>query len=363
MPRVTPVHLRPWPPRSGPAAWHVFVLIACALICAPADAYDRDKSDVVVLRNGNYLTGDIISMEYGKLTLKTDQMGTLYIEWPAVRSVTSKYSFAVERIGGAKFYGILTTSADGADMLVTAKDSVSPIPMAHVERISRFSLSFWNRINGDLAVGFTYTKANDTTVGSLNLNAYYRSTAIDSSLSLNSNSTRSAEGGDSYRALLSSTVIFVRQSRNFWGLVGSLERDQDLGIDARLVGGAVLGRRLVQKSYSELTAIAGIVIAQESITSNPEQQTSAEGLLGLEWRVFKFADPETSLTLGIALYPSITESERYRSNGQLSLTHKIAGDFTLGLTGYFSSDNRPPDPTAQKTDYGLTFNIGYTFGQ
>ncbi len=351
------------PQRSGRAAWHTWVLIACALVCAPADAYDRDKSDVVVLRNGNYLTGDIISMEYGKLTLKTDQMGTLYIEWPAVRSVTSKFSFAVERIGGTKYYGIITTSADGANMLVTGDDSVSPIQMADVERISRFSLSFWNRINGDLAVGFTYTKANDTSVGSINLNTYYRSTAIDGSLSFSSNSTKTSEGTSAYRALLSSAVIFVRQSRNFWGLVGSLERDQELGINARLVGGAVIGRRLVQRSETELTGVVGIVVAQESITSNPEQQTSAEGVLGLEWRVFKFTDPETALTLGVSLYPSITESQRYRSNGHLSLTHKIAGDFTLGLTGYFSSDNRPPDPTAQKSDYGLTFNIGYTFGQ
>ena len=29
-----------------------------------------------MLRNGNYLTGDIVSLEYGILSLKTDQMGT-----------------------------------------------------------------------------------------------------------------------------------------------------------------------------------------------------------------------------------------------------------------------------------------------
>jgi hypothetical protein len=85
--------------------------------------------------------------------------------------------------------------------------------------------------------------------------------------------------------------------------------------------------------------------------------------LGASWRVFRFADPETSLILGVALYPSLTESNRYRGNGNLSLTHKIAGDFTLGLTAYFSADSHPPDPTAEKSDYGVTFNIGYEFGQ
>ena len=65
----------------------------------------------------------------------------------------------------------------------------------------------------------------------------------------------------------------------------------------------------------EVTGISGVVVAQESITSNPQQQTSAEGLVGLEWRVYKFSDPETSLTLGIALYPSLTRQHGRATTG------------------------------------------------
>ena len=339
------------------------VLLAGMLACASAWAYERDKSDVVILSNGDRISGDIISLEYGMLTLKTDKAGTLRIEWPAVRSVSSKFTFAVERLGGAKFHGVIATSSNGADLVVGAGDSAASIPLADVERISRYSLSFWNRINGDLSVGFSYTQASDTAVGSVNFNSYYRSATIDGTLSFSSNTTRTSEGGDTYRAVLNSTVFFLRQGRNFWGLVASAERDQELGIDARLVGGAVLGRSFVQTSYTEVIGVAGVVVAQESITGNPEQQTSLEGLLGANWRVYRFTDPETSLTLGIALYPSLTQSERYRGNGNLSLTHKIAGDFTLGVTAYWSADTHPPDPTARKSDYGLTFNVGYEFGQ
>jgi hypothetical protein len=338
-------------------------LLWCLLACAPAQGYERDKTDVVVLRNGNYLTGDIHALEYGTLTLETNEMGTLRIEWPAIRSLTSKFAFAVERRGGAKSYGIIATTDDGSDLIVGTGESAPRIPMTDVERLSRYSASFWNRINGNLSVGFTYTKASETYVGSVNLNAYYRSTNIDGTLNFSSNTTKTSEGDDTYRALLSTLVIFVRQSRNFWGLVGSLERDQELGIDARLVGGAVVGRRFLQMSFTEVTGIAGLVVSQESITSNPESQTSLEAVLGIEWRVYRFKDPETSLTLGLSLYPSLTESNRYRGNGSLSLTHKIAGDFTLGLTGYWSADTHPPDPTAEKNDYGVTFNLGYSFGQ
>ena len=346
------------------ATWMRRVLAASVLACGLASGYDRDKSDLITMRNGDHITGDIVGLEYGKLEVKTDKMGTLSIEWPSVRSVSSKFAFAIERRGGDKFYGSIATNADGDVLQIAATDGTSAqIPMADVERISRYSLSFWNRINGNLSLGLTYTKASDTTVGSVNLVSYYRSTAIDGTLNFNSNTTKTSDNGTTYRAQLAGTVIFVRQSANFWGLVGSLERDQELGINARLTGGAVLGTRFVQRSETEVTGFAGLVVSQESVTGSSEQRTSLEAVIGGVWRVFKFTDPETSMTLGLSIYPSLTESGRVRSSGNLTLTHKIAGDFTLGLSGYISTDSRPPDPTAQKSDYGLTFDLGYEFGQ
>jgi hypothetical protein len=339
-----------------------FTLLASLLLGSPAFGYDRDKSDVVIMRNGDHITGDIISLEYGTLILKTDKAGTLYIEWPSVRAVSSKFAFAVERIGGAKFYGVITTSPDGEQLIIGAGSSAAQIRMQDVERMSRYSFSFWNRINGNLSVGFTYTKASDTTVGSVNLVSNYRSSKVEGALNFSSNTTKTETGGDTYRASLSGNILFVTQSRNFWGLVGSLERDQELGIDARVVAGPVLGRKFVQRSYTSLVGVVGVVVDQEAIVGNSEQQTSLEAVLGANWRVFKFTDPETKLNLGISFYPSLTENNRYRGNGNLSLTHKIAGDFTLGVTAYFSADSHPPDPTAAKSDYGLTLNLGYSFG-
>src|SRR5215472_9144275 len=101
--------------------------------------YARDKTDVVMLRNGDRLSGDIVSLEFGILTLKTDNMSTLSIEWPAVRSVQSKFAFAIERRDGSKYDGVIKTSEDSADLVVESAAGTVRIPMAEVERISRFS--------------------------------------------------------------------------------------------------------------------------------------------------------------------------------------------------------------------------------
>ena len=80
------------------------LLLGCAwLMCAVAGA--REKSDVVTLKNGDRLHGEIAKLEYGKLSLKTDYMGTLSIEWPAVTAIESKFHFDVEMNNGVRRFG------------------------------------------------------------------------------------------------------------------------------------------------------------------------------------------------------------------------------------------------------------------
>jgi len=164
-------------------------------------------------------------------------------------------------------------------------------------------------------------------------------------LTASSNVTHSPSEGETQRDRIATIVYFLRQSRNLWALLG----------------GAALGRRFVQNAWTELTGAVGIVGTEEWPTGGAAR-SSVEGFLGATWQVFKFTDPETRLNLGLALYPSLTDSGRYRSTGNLSLTHKFAGDFSLGLEGYLSYDSRPPEATAEKSDYGATFNLGYSFG-
>jgi len=339
------------------------LLLVSLLGCGLAWGYARDKTDVVVLRNGDHLSGDIASLEFGILTLKTDNMSDLSIEWPAVRSIKSKFAFAIERRDGTKYHGVIATTDDGADLKVENEEGTVRIPMEEVERISRFSPRFWDRITGALSVGFSYSKSSSIQVSSVNFNANYRSTTEDGSLAFSSNTTKDSSGKTTNRELLSGDVMFLRQSRNFWGLLGSLERDQSLGIDARLTAGAAVGRRFIQSTYAEVTGIAGIVGTEEWIVDNPTPKASVEAVVGGSWNVFKFIEPKTRLDLGLYVFPSLTESGRYRSTGNLNLTHKFPHDITLGLTGYLSYDNQPPEPTAVKSDYGVTLNVGYTFGQ
>ncbi len=50
------------------------------------------KTDVVVLINGNVVTGEIKSLDFAELRYSTDSMGTASIEWEEIVSLTSDQS-------------------------------------------------------------------------------------------------------------------------------------------------------------------------------------------------------------------------------------------------------------------------------
>ena len=59
--------------------------LAASLLAMPAIAA---KTDVIVLVNGDRITGEVKNLSYGQLKFKTDHMGTVYIEWDKIASVS-----------------------------------------------------------------------------------------------------------------------------------------------------------------------------------------------------------------------------------------------------------------------------------
>ena len=76
--------------------------LACVLLLACLDQAIAAKSDVVTLINGNAVTGEIESLEFGVLKYSTDSMGTLTIDWEDIVSVTSDRHMQVELTDGRR---------------------------------------------------------------------------------------------------------------------------------------------------------------------------------------------------------------------------------------------------------------------
>jgi hypothetical protein len=315
---------------------------------------------VITLHNGDHITGEIKSLEYGQLSLSTDDMGTIYIEWGAIAGIESNYVFDVEEIGGGRYSGVLGTTPAGA-VTVASPGGTGEIDHQRVTRIAQLESGFWSRIDGSFSAGYSFSKSSDVTVISGGFDATYRAEDIAAALNIDVNSTTSPEQGQQDRDKVAFTYQWLRENRNYWAGLASVERNEELGIDTRTQLGGGFGRYVRQTPYSEVTAFAGATYTREWVTGAEDSQDSAEGVLGGSWRIFRLNTPKTSLTSQIVLYPSLTESDRYRGTADVSLRREIIKDFFFELSFYYDYDSQPPGEATAKDDYNITTSLGYTF--
>jgi len=343
------------------------LLAAPMLLCAvPASAADRDNTDVITLKNGDHVTGEIESLEYGLLRLSTDDMGTINIEWSAIASIDSKYVFDVQVVGGLRHSGLIGTSDDGSELVIRDEGSGRSVALSDVVRIEELETGFWQRLSGSMAVGFDYAKSTGIRTSNINISSAYQGDEIKATLDISTSETASPDTETSRRENLTSTVQFQRERPSFVMLLNTLERNDELGIDARVTSGAGLARYFAQDEDSEIMLFAGGVANQEwtdpgdGTLEQDDTQHSIEAVLGATWRIFRFGDPDVSLSSSAFVYPSLTESGRHRGNLDVSLRREIISDLFFDFSFYESYDSDPPSG-GETTDYGFVTSLGYKF--
>ena len=98
------------------------LLTLAALLAIAPVAMAREKIDVITMDNGDRITGEIKSLKQGVLTLSTDNLGTLSIEWSHVARVDTSYVFQLEMANGAILLGSLGGAGDEPALQVGGSD-------------------------------------------------------------------------------------------------------------------------------------------------------------------------------------------------------------------------------------------------
>lgn len=336
----------------------LFVAVAALLLSTDASA--RAKTDVIHLVNGDRITGEIIELAYGELTVKTDSLGTVEIEWPDVVRIESSHTFSVETNANVRYFGHVTAAPEAGRFLVTTHTGQVILAVSDVARVGQLETSFIDRINGSVSLGFNQTKSSETSALTFGLDAEYRSERVTNSLNANYTSNDTTDGTfNQYQ--IAHTTQFLRPGDRFWLTLASYESNEQQGIDGRLLAGGATGKYLIRNQDTELTTFGGIALTQEWATAGSDDQQSAEGVLGLQWKVFRFKDPETTLTSQLLVLPGLTETGRYRATADISLSYEIVNDLDFVLSLNSKYDNEPPTAGSDNVDYTLSTSLAYKF--
>ena len=280
MHRIMRAAIPPFVARVTPAA-RVALLALCVLAAGrPAAAAD---TDVVVLRNGDRMHGEIKGMQYGRLQFSTSTMSTVYVEWDKVAGLVSPSFFEFELMDGSRYYGSLEP-ADAGALGVAFEGQVTALDVARVVRIRLIKSSFWDRLDGSISLGASYTKSSGIGQGSVNVSVGTRRPAFELRTDFSTTVTVQPDQPDQSRTV--GSVSYLKMMRNRWFVPGTgrLERNTDLGLDLRSSVGGGIGRYFVQTNRSVLGAAAGLVLNRENPVEG-DSTTNVEAFCRRDLRV------------------------------------------------------------------------------
>jgi hypothetical protein len=340
--------------------WLALVLVALACSLAVPHSASAAYPDTILLTNGDRLKGEVKGLEYAQLTFKTDAAGTLYIKWTRVVEIVAPEYFEVETTAGVRYYGSIGAGKKPGLLTLSLGGQVIELSLEFVVRIRPLKQRFWDRIDGSVNLGASFTSSSGIGQGSLSASVTTRRPKFNFETTLDSTITVQPNEPEQTRFVIGLSYQRLLRSRWFALVNGKFEQNTELGIRLRSSVGAGGGRYVVQTNRSVMYWSGGLM-ANRELPIEGDQTDNVEAFFGASYSFFTYDTPRTNLTTSFALVPSLTASGRVRTDLDVNLSREIVKDFTVGTTVYYSYDSKPPTVDAKKHDVGFTLTVGWIF--
>jgi hypothetical protein len=337
---------------------NIFLLIT--LLFGSLQSHATEKTDIVILNNGDRITGEIKSLEAGLLKLKTDTMGTVHIEWQFISELVSDKNQYVEVMDGRRWLGQLQKPINGDHIVVNTDAGSVELSPTEVVTVWPVAATFFDKVDLDMSVGFDYSKSTDITNFNLAVDFLHRSEEHLTEANLRSDITRQREGNDQNRQEFHVGQEFLRPGQKFRSWLVGLDSNDALGVDLRLYGGGTAGKYFVKTNNKWFSVSGGLLASQE----NPEgadSETNLEALVSARYRFFRYATPERNFDTLLTVFPSITDFGRVRTNLRSTFKLEFITDLFWSMEFYATYDNKPLTIGAEKADYGIITALGWSY--
>jgi len=348
----------------------VYAVMLCCCITLSAEQ--------VTLKNGDRLTGAILSVSDKKLTIKTEHAGTITIDWDAVAQFSSEQPMVVTRTDQQVISGPVNTK--DSEVAVNTTSGTQTIPMvdvavmrspadqaAYEKSLHPGMLEGWagggniglalargNSDTTNLALGFNAARPTTTDKWTIQAASLYSTSTTDNVTT----TTANALGG------------FIRYDHNLtkrlfaFGLfAGSYDHAQDLNVRISPSGG--LGYHAIASKVTTLDLLGGFGYTYENYSSGYNGSTTGvtnnliSATIGDEF-THKFT-ANTSMMQDFYFFPYLNENGNYRGVFDFGLSSKLYKILTWNLN-FGDRYNSKPVAGKKNNDVLLTTGLGLAFG-
>jgi putative salt-induced outer membrane protein YdiY len=314
-------------------------------------------ADEVQLRNGDRLTGTIMTMEDEILTLNTEHSGEVKIQWPKIQSLSADTPLTIQLHDKVEetdwtdwlysHYATVEAGRIGVDGPLTL-DSVKAInPPPPI------------RYQGTLNVGGNRTQGNTETQA---VNASTRWTVrSDRHRMLAEGKFNYGEVGNQVtvrNSLASLKYDFFLSKKIFTNAEGLLEKDTFQNLVLRTTLGSGLGYQFMDTQRATVSVVTGLAYVSEHYTNAPSVKTPA-ARWGLRTE-FTLVPDRVKLFHKHEGFYDFGERGAMRVFADQGLRVTLIGNLFVNVE-YDLRYNGAPAPGRRRTDEAMIIGVGYEF--
>ncbi|KAB7623210.1 DUF481 domain-containing protein [Alkalilimnicola sp. S0819] len=328
-------------------------LTTCALSLATFQA----QADLVILQNGDRLSGTVQALEAGTLRFETAYGGTLELPWAQVLELRTDDTVRVQLQDGELAEGRLQKDADG-ELRLQSNGAERSLAEARLAAINPPPAAPTVEQTLRLQAGATMTRGN-TETESYALDGEYvaRSTLHRLRVYGEANYGKEDDVESVNNALLNTQ--YDRFIDEHWYATANLNFSRDLfkNLSLRSAAGVGVGYQFWDTRQSRLSAEAGVNYVHEDYEVGPSEDFPA-GRWAVDWEHTVLGN----LTLFhrqdglVRLDETADWLLRTRTGARVPLSERITGSLQVN----YDYDNRPA-ADAEKEDWAYLVKIGYSW--
>jgi hypothetical protein len=344
-------------------------LILSSFLFLAAPLFARDKTDVMVMKNGDRMTCEIKGLDGGVLYVSFDYIdGTASVDWSKVARLESKQLFIVKTQDGSMYTGALDTAETAAGrpakiQVVETPENQVEIDRPQVVQMVQTSENFWQRFNGEISWGFIYSKGNQSTQFNVGSETAYVRERWNARANFNSTLASSTGTNASTRNALGLSAVRLLPWNNwFYSGLGMFLQSSEEGINLQTTVGGGIGCYLKNTNRASISLLGGVAWQETNYKASIIPlggQNVGSALIAADVRLFKFSKTNPSATATVL--PALSEPGRVRIDTNASYYIKLFSNLSWNISFYGNWDNQPP-PGFSGSDYGTSSGLSWTFG-
>ncbi|NOQ92431.1 MAG: DUF481 domain-containing protein, partial [Flavobacteriaceae bacterium] len=281
------------------------------------------------------------------------------IKWQKIIKIKSSRIFVIAMNDGRRFNSSIN-SIDKKEGKVIIDSGVNTfeenlIDVIYLEPIGK---NFLSRLTIDVDFGVTLTKANNLKQLTSNIKGTYLANKWKANGYYKTVLSRQDGIADINR--MDGEIAFNYFLKNDWfaQISGVYLSNDDQKLKLRSTYKAGAGYYFIHNNRMTLGASGGLATTNENFIDDTPAKNSSELYLGVGFNKYDIGD--LSLLTSAILYPSITESGRYRTDINFDMKYDLPFDLYIKMSLTYNYDNQPIEGAANE-DYVFTTSFGWEF--